>query len=120
MEDKKCVPGCKRFWGGEIKHHKDCPYYPESFSKMYDDLKKAYNEMIDYYERDDNPDTNEDGALPIQHVSERFLLIEWVHQNPILDGALYFDTKDECLEYINNLPKINGVDYTICRIRNVR
>ncbi len=34
-----CVTGCKHFYGGEVRHHKDCPYYPESFSKMYDDLK---------------------------------------------------------------------------------
>lgn len=23
----ECVPGCKNFAGGEVKHHKDCPYY---------------------------------------------------------------------------------------------
>jgi hypothetical protein len=38
-EEDKCVPGCKHFYGGEIKHHKDCFYYNDSFSKMYDDLK---------------------------------------------------------------------------------
>jgi hypothetical protein len=37
--ENKCVAGCKHYYGGEIKHHKDCVYYPESFSKMYDDLK---------------------------------------------------------------------------------
>ena len=39
----KCVPGCKYFEGGEIKHHEDCPHYPESFSQMYDDLKNEFN-----------------------------------------------------------------------------
>jgi len=34
----KCVTGCKAYTGGEIKHHPDCPFYPESLSKMYDDL----------------------------------------------------------------------------------
>ena len=34
----KCVAGCKAYTGGEIKHHPDCPFYPESLSKMYDDL----------------------------------------------------------------------------------
>lgn len=40
MSEPKCVAGCKSFYGGEMKHHKDCPYYPESLSKMYDDLKE--------------------------------------------------------------------------------
>lgn len=34
--EAKCVAGCKMFTGGEIYHHKDCPFYEESFSKMYD------------------------------------------------------------------------------------
>ena len=35
----KCQAGCKVFTGGEIKHHPDCVFYPESFSEMYDKLK---------------------------------------------------------------------------------
>jgi hypothetical protein len=52
--EKKCLPGCKKFHGGEIQHHKDCFYYPESLSEMYDDLKlkseNKYSEqdMIDF------------------------------------------------------------------------
>lgn len=34
----ECVTGCKPYDGGERRHHKDCPHYPESFTKMYDDL----------------------------------------------------------------------------------
>lgn len=41
-----CVAGCLDFHGGEKRHHKDCPFYPESFSKMYDDLlAKAMNNI---------------------------------------------------------------------------
>ena len=36
--NNRCQAGCKIFTGGEIKHHPDCHYYPESLSKMYDDL----------------------------------------------------------------------------------
>lgn len=47
-EEAKCISGCKHYYGGEIRHHKDCFYYPESFSKMYDDLElqqeKSYSE----------------------------------------------------------------------------
>ena len=53
-EATKCVAGCKVYTGGEIKHHKHCPYYPESLSKMYDDLiqesielQKENNELKD-------------------------------------------------------------------------
>lgn len=35
---EKCIPGCKHFHGGEIKHHKDCPFYPESLSRIYDNM----------------------------------------------------------------------------------
>ena len=54
--------------------------------------------------------------------SERYLLVEWLNGNPILDGAIYFDSKDECLEYHKNLPKIKSFDieHTICRISNAR
>jgi hypothetical protein len=54
-------------------------------------------------------------------VSVRFLLVQWVNANPIIDGAIYFDTREDCLKYWESLPKINGieVEYTICRIKNV-
>ena len=42
----KCVAGCKAFAGGEIKHHKNCYFYPESFSKMYNDLENKHNDLI--------------------------------------------------------------------------
>ncbi len=35
-----CVAGCMAFDGGEKRHHKDCLFFAESFSKRYDDLKK--------------------------------------------------------------------------------
>ena len=42
MENDKCQAGCKIYSGNEVKHHKDCIYYPESLSKMYDDLKQKH------------------------------------------------------------------------------
>lgn len=57
------------------------------------------------------------GVLPC--VSERYLLIEWINGNPIIDGAKYADTKDELIEYYDSLPKVLGVEYTICRIYNI-
>lgn len=35
--EPKCEAGCTSFYGGEKRHRKDCAFYPESFSKMYDD-----------------------------------------------------------------------------------
>jgi len=54
-------------------------------------------------------------------VSVRFLLVQWLNGNPIIDGAIYFDTREDCLKYWESLPKINGIEieYTICRITNV-
>lgn len=35
----KCIPGCKHFTGGEVKHHKDCPNYKDSLSEYYDKME---------------------------------------------------------------------------------
>ena len=41
----KCETGCKVFTGGEIKHHKDCPFYPESLSKKYDEMALSIKQI---------------------------------------------------------------------------
>jgi hypothetical protein len=47
----KCEAGCKVFYGGEIRHHPDCIFYPESFSKLYDVLKKHTDtDMMEFAE----------------------------------------------------------------------
>ena len=38
LREPKCANGCKHFYGGEIKHHKDCQYYPDSMSKNFDEM----------------------------------------------------------------------------------
>lgn len=35
-QGERCVAGCKRFAHYETKHHPDCPFYPNSLSKIYD------------------------------------------------------------------------------------
>ena len=45
MENNKCQAGCKLYTGGEIKHHKDCLYYPESMSKTFDDMKSELKKL---------------------------------------------------------------------------
>lgn len=39
-KEKKCVAGCKIFTGGEIRHDKNCPFYPESLTRLCDDMKE--------------------------------------------------------------------------------
>jgi hypothetical protein len=72
------------------------------------------NEAIQQQESQGN------GVLPC--VSERYLLIEWIQGHPIIDGAKYADTKQELMDYLDSLPKLpkSLVEYTICRIYNVR
>jgi hypothetical protein len=41
-EEDKCEAGCKHYHGGEIKHHKDCYFYPESISEMYDEMQTEH------------------------------------------------------------------------------
>ncbi len=33
---KQCEAGCMHYHGGEVRHHKDCRYYPESMTEMLD------------------------------------------------------------------------------------
>lgn len=48
-DNTPCIAGCKIYSGHERKHHKDCPYYPESFSQRFDELQaenKRLKEII--------------------------------------------------------------------------
>lgn len=47
--------------------------------------------------------------------------VEWINDNPILDGMKYFETKEHCIEYIGEKQKMAvppGIDvkYTIIRL----
>lgn len=56
------------------------------------------------------------------NASERYLLVEWIKGQPIIDGAKYADTRGELVEYLDQLTKLPNslVEYAICRIYNVR
>lgn len=43
----ECAAGCKKFTGGEIRHDKNCIYYEESFTQMYDKLEQRYNKTVE-------------------------------------------------------------------------
>ena len=43
----ECVAGCKVYTGDEVYHHKDCPHYAESMSRMLDETKQLLKEIID-------------------------------------------------------------------------
>lgn len=45
---ERCVAGCKHYHGGEILHHEDCPFYPDSMSKEYRENKEK---LRNYEER---------------------------------------------------------------------
>lgn len=40
-----CEAGCQVFYGGEIRHHKDCVYYPDSLSQLIDEQKSKIREL---------------------------------------------------------------------------
>lgn len=41
-----CEAGCKTYTGGEVKHHPDCVYYPNSLSEQLDKLSHPVTEMV--------------------------------------------------------------------------
>jgi hypothetical protein len=58
-KEEKCVPGCMHFTGGEVRHHKDCPFYPESLSKKYDLLDEQLNQGKWISVKDELPEDGE-------------------------------------------------------------
>lgn len=43
--EERCEAGCIAYHGGERRHHPDCVFYPESFTKIHDDLARAHAEL---------------------------------------------------------------------------
>jgi hypothetical protein len=43
--ENDCVAGCLTYTGNETLHHRNCPLYPESLSKMLDDARLALGEL---------------------------------------------------------------------------
>jgi len=46
---RECEKGCTCFSGGEVKHNPHCVHYPESRTKMYDDLKAKLEQLERMY-----------------------------------------------------------------------
>lgn len=49
---------------------------------------------------------------------EKYVLIQWINGNPVLDGSLYFDLKADLTMYVSMLPVVPLVKYTVIRIEN--
>jgi len=48
--EHKCVAGCKHFTSSELKHHEDCPNYPDSMSEQLDgaiSIVKSIHKIVD-------------------------------------------------------------------------
>lgn len=43
--EERCEAGCVVYHGGERRHHKDCVFYPESFTRLHDDLVRDHAEL---------------------------------------------------------------------------
>lgn len=52
--NQKCCAGCKTFSGGEIRHHKDCVFYPDSFTEMFDNAENKIERLLAGYEQISN------------------------------------------------------------------
>jgi len=48
---------------------------------------------------ENSSEEHKDKVLSQDAVSVRYLLVEWLEGNPLIDGSIYFDSKEECLEY---------------------
>jgi hypothetical protein len=48
-----------------------------------------------------------------------FMAVEWLNNKPIINGSKVFKDKIKCIEYIQNLPKIDGLEWTIAKLEIV-
>ncbi len=46
MVEPRCIAGCMHFTGGDVKHHRHCPNYPESLTKLWHDTEAEYSARI--------------------------------------------------------------------------
>lgn len=42
MREERCEAGCIAYHGGERRHHPDCVFYPDSFTRLHDDLARDH------------------------------------------------------------------------------
>lgn len=82
--EKRCVTGCVNYYGGEIKHHPNCPYYSDSLSKVFDELK-AENKILK--ERALAKDSTSEKDLRVCEVSKQGLFAEYLSQAMNTFGA---------------------------------
>ena len=85
-------------------------------------MKKKVREILSKYRQNEGytMEHAERELLDLFSVSERYILVEWLNEIPLVDGSLYFDSKEDLLEYHKKQPRVEGVTHTICRIRNAR
>lgn len=91
-DDPKCVAGCISFYGGERKHHKDCPYYAESLTKLNADRIEALEAEVSK--------AREEGRRA--GLEEAFDKVESLSYDWGEDGCSYLD-RDEALTEIRAL-----------------
>ena len=48
-----------------------------------------------------------------------YMAVEWLNKKPIIDGSKVFKDKNKCIEYIQDLQRINGLEWTIARLEIV-
>lgn len=73
-EAEKCEAGCKMFTGGEIKHHKNCVFYPESRTKMYDDLLINSLKLLGMFtelDSENKTNWNQEQINAVQYISDK-------------------------------------------------
>lgn len=51
MREERCEAGCVAYHGGERRHHPDCVFYPESFTRLHDELVRAHAELQEAHAR---------------------------------------------------------------------
>jgi hypothetical protein len=50
---------------------------------------------------------------------QKYLLITWINDNPLINGCKWVDTEKELLDYWKSLPEVEGITYTICKTNHI-
>lgn len=49
--------------------------------------------------------------------SERFILVQWIGRQPLIDGSLLFETEEDATEYLESLLEVKEVTHTIANVK---
>lgn len=97
--ENKCVAGCMNYTGGEKKHHPDCPFYPESLTKKYDQTKKMLSSAMFLLQEAEKYNLSDELNTGISKIMDDFYNVQsFKNETEIFEQPNLKEIKEKILE----------------------